>query len=264
MSDREKLTSNRTYYVRSDGSDANDGLTDSSAGAFLTIAHALTNIAREIDCGDYQITISVGAGTFSTAIHWAEAVPGQNGNRGICISGAGNSTILDGGGLPVISVVEANARLMIENLKLQTTNNNLLESHNGGVVVMGPGVAFGSAGAGTHIVSIGGGLVLVLNDYTIIGGAAYHILASDGGKVLYNTGGITVTLAASFTATAFILCARVSIVRVGYATYSLGAFTVSGKRYDVSENGIVSAFGAGVNFLPGTIAGSESSGGHYT
>lgn len=64
---REKLTANRTYYVRTDGSDSNDGLTNSSGGAFLTISKAIT-VCKSLDFAGYTVTIQVGSGTFSETV----------------------------------------------------------------------------------------------------------------------------------------------------------------------------------------------------
>lgn len=50
------------------------------------------------------------------------------------------------------------------------------------------------------------------------------------------------------------------IVSAGGITFT-GAAT--GKRYDVSLNGVINTFGGGANFFPGNSAGSASSGGQY-
>lgn len=58
---REKLTANRTYYVRTDGSDSNTGLADSSGGAFLTWGAAITK-CKTLDLAGYTVTIQDGSG----------------------------------------------------------------------------------------------------------------------------------------------------------------------------------------------------------
>ena len=64
---REVLTGNRTYYVRSDGSDSNTGLVDSAGGAFLTIQKGI-NVASGLDLAGFTITIQVADGTYTGSI----------------------------------------------------------------------------------------------------------------------------------------------------------------------------------------------------
>ena len=66
---RERLTSNRTYYVRTDGSNSNDGLTNTSGGAFLTIQYAIDVVSSILDiASDVTVTIKVADGTYTGVI----------------------------------------------------------------------------------------------------------------------------------------------------------------------------------------------------
>jgi len=64
----EVLTADRTYYVRTDGSDSNDGLTNNSGGAFLT-ASKVESVINGINKAGYNIYVYFGSGTWNEDVN---------------------------------------------------------------------------------------------------------------------------------------------------------------------------------------------------
>lgn len=84
---RQLLTAAINYYVRKDGSDANDGLTDSSGGAFLTVQHALNVIHGTLDLAGQVATVNVAAGTYAENILVRGPFVGASGPDSVVVSG---------------------------------------------------------------------------------------------------------------------------------------------------------------------------------
>ncbi|WP_052699251.1 DUF2793 domain-containing protein [Hyphomicrobium sp. 99] len=170
---REVLTANRTYYVRSDGSDSNNGLTNTSGGAFATIGRALT-VAAALDCSTFNCTVSVGAGTFAQNV----VLPRMFGSGTFTLQGAGPTTIIQpASGIP-ISVSYNGTRWFLTSVKLASTNANLIECRGAGSVVTITTVEFGNAGTAAHVFFALGAIVNTNGNYSISGNAVYHFNSS--------------------------------------------------------------------------------------
>lgn len=72
---RTKLTADTTFYVRTDGSDSNDGSADTAGSAWLTPQHAYDSICENYDVGGFNVTIKIGNGTYTSSTATSPSYP---------------------------------------------------------------------------------------------------------------------------------------------------------------------------------------------
>lgn len=254
---REMLTANRTYYVRTDGSDSNDGLVNTSGGAFLTIQKAI-DIVGGLDVSIYNVTISVQAGTYTGT----NAIKNFVGAGRCTIEGVGNTTIVNPTAASCFSLDGIKSLWTVKNLKVQTTT-----SGNGFSLILGSsltinGVEFGACPSSIHIYAGQQCIVFMTGNYTISGAAGYHYYAEVGG-VIYVPGGITTTVSGTPAFTTFANAVNLGTIRSASQTFSGSA---TGTRCSVSVNAIIIGTGTAANgtYFPGNVAGSTATGGQFT
>jgi len=250
---REKLTANRTYYVRTDGSDSNTGLVNNSGGAFLTIQKAIDTVAA-LDCSTYTPTIQIAAGTYT------------GGNTLRSFLGITGAVIIGDETTPanvVISTTSANCFYAdgvvgtwhLRGMKLQAATAGIgIVSANGSVVKF-QNLDFGAC-AFFHMQIYGYAAINASGNYSITGGALYHLLAY---SAFFGAYGRTITLTGTPAwGTAGFECAQAGVVDLRAVTFSGAA---AGKRYNVVSNGIIDTGGGGATFIPGNSAGTVATGG---
>jgi len=158
------------------------------------------------------------------------------------------NVIINPTGAPAITVKNA-GRLTITGIELR--GNVGLYSADGGVITVSAAVRFGPSAA--YQMNVERGRINLVSNYTISGGAIYHMNVGNAGYVFGTS--ITVTLTGSPAFSGAFLNVSGAGAQVNYYlnTFS-GAAT--GPRYTVQNGGWIAVNGAGVNYLPGSTAGS--------
>lgn len=252
---RTTLSAARTYYVRTDGSDSNDGLTNSSGGAFLTIQKAMDVIAA-LDCSTYSVTVQVGTGTYTGTVVLPRVL------------GSGTMTLTGDTTTPsnvVISVTSANAitgvdcgRWTVQGFKITaTTAGSAIYASTGATISLGK-MEFGAC-AYYHVQAADGGKINFTVSYSMSGNSTSHWRADQTG-VIETTDSITITLTGTPAFTAFCWAVDEGYVNANSLTFSGSA---TGSRYTVSGNATIYTNGGGASYLPGNSAGSSANGGVY-
>ncbi len=162
LAQREALTVNRTYYVRTDGSDSNDGLADSSGGAFLTIQKAV-DTAATLDLNGHTITVQVGDGTYSESVALRNVVGfAASGNLIIQGNTGDDDAVLVSSSSDCFSASGITTVWRIQYLKMTTSNTNsgCIHAATLGAVVECGNVVFGGSPSGdAHLFAENGGQI---------------------------------------------------------------------------------------------------------
>lgn len=253
---REVLSAGRTYFVRTDGSNANNGLANTAGGAFLTIQKAIDVVSTTLDMAGYVVTVQVADGTYTGNIVSKPLV----GNNTLTVQG--NTTTPSN---VVISVTSLNAVesfvvgiiLNVNGMKLQTTTSGSTMSTGGGIITFS-NIVFGVC-VGFHMNSQSFGRIVGLGNYSITGGAQNHMFAGSGGQISISSKTVTLTGAPNFSNS------YAGLNLLGHMLYANNTFsgTATGKRYEVSMNAALYVNGAATTYLPGDVAGTTVTGGVY-
>lgn len=257
LSVREKLTATRTYYIRTDGSDSNDGLSNTSGGAFLTVQKGI-DTAASLDIGEYDVTIQIGDGTYTGANTLKRPV----GSGDVIIQGnSGTPSNVDihvtGGNC--FTIIHQSGKFKIKDMKLRTTTSGRCIETQGSAVEI-DNLDFG-ASASQHMLVWQAAYLEVVGDYAVSGGASQHVYASTGSWIRMNGTTITYSNSPNFTGQNFIAIAC-AVVSATSMTFTNGG-TVTGQRYYANTNGVINTNGGGASYIPGDSSGSTATGGQY-
>lgn len=261
---REVLNANRIYYVRTDGSDGNTGLANTSGGALQTLQAAFDKILNTLDVAGYAVTVSVADGTYTDGVVISPWVGGGTiifqgntttpANCTVSPTGADCFRVASGGALP--------GAVYIKGFKLTAVTSGYAINVGGPSAVHIASLNFGSTPSIQMIASVAG--AQVTNDgtgaYTISGGSGYHCYASSGGNI--SVWGVTITLSGTPAFSArFAAAYAAGQLYLAANTFSGSA---TGTRYLANMNGVIETAGAGASYLPGNAAGSIATGGQYS
>ncbi|MCB1467174.1 MAG: DUF2793 domain-containing protein [Rhizobiaceae bacterium] len=246
---RELLAENRTFHVRTDGDDGNDGRDATSDRAFATIQRAV-DAALALDSGLSDIEILVAPGTYVGSVVVGTALAG----RGRLIlrgtGGAAADVVISAPGGHAVSLANG-ARLDVRRLTLEAASRGL-DANNRAFLEFSD-LDFGDCGA-AHIYATDARIVGSGN-YRITGDAPYHVVALTRAYITISYNAIDMPATRSFSG-AFAFALSQAIIEAYSCTFT---GTATGTRYYAGVAAIIFTAG-GVGYFPGSVAGGVDAG----
>jgi hypothetical protein len=235
----------------SDTAGVSDGL-GTGTEAFKSVHYALQYVLTDFDFAgtpQTQVKVLMASGsTDATQVHYTpHAIQGAQGGAAITIDGNGGS--LTGGVQFYLG-----ATIQIRNVTLSNASGSCIISTLRAYVEVLDLVTFGAC-TGAQIAISENGIVEFFNNFTISGGAAYFI-QNQSGLVVANA--LTATISANITYSQDTIFGFFpGSTQLSAITWSLGGHTVTGTKYDIEGNHVLT----GSSNVPGTVAGTTATGG---
>ncbi|TXH81182.1 MAG: hypothetical protein E6Q77_08615 [Rhizobium sp.] len=250
-----------TIFVRTDGSDSNDGSSNDAGHAFATILGAINYVKQRYVLSGGGVTIKLGiAGTYASP----GIISGYVG--GINITGdntSQSSYIISGSGAGAMIGASGGGALGFFGVTLVNNNTSAHTTFfaSGSVGSFGF-VTFQAIGANTlqaHVFASSGATVNIGTGCVVATGCGFCWEATSA-SIVFSAGTTTYSGTPVFAQS-------VAFATMG-GTISCQATTVmsgsaTGQRYVATLNGIINSSGQGANFFPGSVAGATSTGGQY-
>ena len=277
LGQRAPLTAPVNLYVN--GSIGSDTLYDGSSathsaptqGPFATITKALA-VVSQFAPGTFGATINLAAsqtftGPFSTAT-WAHC--------NVTINGGGASTIITAGGsVPSVLFIDGPNNYTLTNFTINSTSNYNgavgLYVHRFATVIIGAGIVLGAMTSAPQPSQIYvSGTLAVTATVTISGTPGFAgnygscFVADAVGSIGFNQSIVAANISVPITVAYFVEAVNLAIIAVGLPnpTWS-NAGNVTGPKFLAETNGVIQTQSAGINYFPGTVAGTITLGGQY-
>jgi len=258
---RQVLSAAQTYYVRTNGNDSNNGLTDDAAGAFLTIQKAV-DVASALDNNGFDVTIQVADGTYNEGITLRSSV----GNGYIIIQGnvtTPANVLVTGAvaaGLGAFYALACTTKYRVKDLKISNGYYAVM-SEQGSYIEVG-NIDFGACAFG-FLFTRDQGRISVISNCKITGNCTYVVQSNFMGMIRCpNTITITIPNAVAFSYFAYGVGGMFNFAP---AFAGAGATTSTGQRYSLSNNAVFYTNGTNpLTYLPGNANGVTASGGVYS
>jgi hypothetical protein len=230
-----------------------DGL-GTGTEAFKSVQFAIQHVLTDFDfAGTPQTRVRIlmaPGSTDATGIHYAPHAsnPGSQGGAVLTIDG-------NGGVLVGQNDFLFNAIVQIRNVTFTSPSGNCLNVQQLAYVLIDDLVTFGACKGAQINVGLYGQIEF-FKDFTISGGGGFFV--TNAGGILYTSGVLNVTVSNDISYTNGVVVGQTpGLTQFGPVTWALNGHTVTGKKYDIGSNHVLTGSGN----IPGTVAGTTSTGG---